>query len=106
MNNKKISEKILIDDFGNEWNKFDQSKLNKLEHLKLYNNYFHLLPKNYFSKKIICADSSLCNLIESDLNLYFKPKVFIGNRTTSPKTDANWIRTTLDNNWTKNVTDV
>lgn len=56
MNNKKISEKILIDDFGNEWNKFDQSKLNKLEHLKLYNNYFHLLPKNYFSKKIICAD--------------------------------------------------
>jgi len=53
---KKFKEKRLIDEFGKEWTRFDQSKLSSYEHNVLFGNYFKILPKNFFKSKLICAD--------------------------------------------------
>ena len=53
---KKFKEKRLIDEFGKEWARFDQSKLSSHEHNVLFGNYFKILPKNFFKNKLICAD--------------------------------------------------
>jgi len=50
------NENKLIEGFGEEWELFDQSKLTNDEHVRLFNNYFDILPKNFFNKQLVCAD--------------------------------------------------
>jgi hypothetical protein len=33
-----------VDGFGDEWERFDQSLLDKNEHLELFNRYFSIFP--------------------------------------------------------------
>jgi len=47
--NQNIDKKV-INDFGQEWNKFDQSKLNSKELKKLFHRYFNIFPKNILNK--------------------------------------------------------
>ena len=42
---KKLSSKV-VDDFGSEWKKFDQSELSEKERKYLFNNYFFIFPWN------------------------------------------------------------
>lgn len=53
---QKFKEKKLIEDFGKEWVRFDQSKLSSYEHNLLFSNYFRILPKNFFKSNLVCAD--------------------------------------------------
>ena len=53
---QKFKEKKLIEDFGKEWVRFDQSKLPSYEHNLLFSNYFRILPKNFFKSNLVCAD--------------------------------------------------
>ena len=53
--NKNIDQKV-VDDFGREWDHYDQSRLNlKLE--EAYLQYFHLLPKKYLNSNAIGFDA-------------------------------------------------
>jgi len=47
--NQNIDKKV-INDFGQEWNKFDQSKLNSKELKKLFHRYFNIFPKKILNK--------------------------------------------------------
>ena len=44
-NNNKV-----IEDFGEEWEYYDQSNLIEHEHKILFNNYFHIFPFNLVDK--------------------------------------------------------
>ena len=54
--NKKKIDKFVINDFGQEWKEFDQSEIKHTELRKLFNQYFGILPKNFFNKKITAFD--------------------------------------------------
>ena len=45
-----------IDDFGDEWNLFQQNKLSGKELFNIYNNYFSIFPWNQINKSSIGAD--------------------------------------------------
>jgi len=51
-----IKDNKTIFDFGNEWKKFDQSKLNEQESSKMFNSYFKIFPKNFLNKNLIGFD--------------------------------------------------
>jgi ubiquinone/menaquinone biosynthesis C-methylase UbiE len=52
-----MSEKLVIDNFGHEWKKFNNFKENDLKLKKIFNDYFHIFPKNKFlNKKNVGAD--------------------------------------------------
>ena len=53
--NKNINQEV-VNDFGKEWDKYDQSKLNlKLE--EAYLQYFHLLPEKYLNSNATGFDA-------------------------------------------------
>ena len=53
--NKNIDQEV-VDDFGKEWDKYDQSKSNlKLE--EAYLQYFHLLPEKYLNSNATGFDA-------------------------------------------------
>lgn len=51
-----IDESKVIKSFGNEWIKFDQSKLNNKEIKKIFNDYFKIFPFNRINKKSVGFD--------------------------------------------------
>ena len=51
-----MSEKKVIDDFGNEWSSFDQSKLNKNEQNKIFHDYFSIFPLHKLNNNSVGAD--------------------------------------------------
>lgn len=46
----------LIDDFGNEWNKFNQENISIKENKKIFKNYFELFPFDTLSEDSIGID--------------------------------------------------
>ena len=48
--------KNTVKDFGDEWEKFDNEKLETKQLNKIFNSYFHIFPKKKFSKKNIGID--------------------------------------------------
>ena len=52
---KDLSKKV-INDFGEEWKTFDQSNIDTKELEKLFNNYFHIFPKNELNENAIGFD--------------------------------------------------
>ena len=48
--------KKVIKSFGEEWKKFDQSKLDKLELKKIFKDYFRIFPWKLINKKSIGFD--------------------------------------------------
>ena len=54
--NSKNLDKSVIDDFGQEWNEFDQSKIEYTELRKLFNQYFDIFPKKILNKKVTGFD--------------------------------------------------
>ena len=49
--NKNIDQDV-VNDFGKEWDQYDQSKLNlKLD--EAYSQYFNLLPEKYLNSSAI-----------------------------------------------------
>ena len=45
-------EKKVIQDFGDEWNNFDQSSIKDYDLRKAFNQYFNIFPKSHFSKDV------------------------------------------------------
>jgi SAM-dependent methyltransferase len=52
---KKIGDQI-IEDFGKEWQKFNQRDTSEQDLKKMFADYFHIVPKKYLSKESICFD--------------------------------------------------
>ncbi len=52
---KKI-EKQVIEDFGREWQTFNQRDTSKEDLKKMFNDYFHIMPEGYLNEKNICFD--------------------------------------------------
>ena len=46
---KKKSNEV-INDFGNEWAKFDNISVSNLELKKIFKSYFYIFPKNFLIK--------------------------------------------------------
>jgi ubiquinone/menaquinone biosynthesis C-methylase UbiE len=44
-------EKKVIQDFGDEWNNFDQSSIKNLNLKKAFNQYFEIFPKSHLNKR-------------------------------------------------------
>ena len=53
--NKKI-EKQVIEDFGKEWQKFNQRDTAVSDLERMFEDYFHILPKKYMNKENKCFD--------------------------------------------------
>tara|TARA_B100000787_G_scaffold170072_1_gene163820 strand:+ start:3055 stop:3885 length:831 start_codon:yes stop_codon:yes gene_type:complete len=53
---KKIKFNKTIKDFGDEWEKFDNKKVENKELKKIFNTYFRIFPKKIFNKKNIGID--------------------------------------------------
>lgn len=53
---KKIKFKSVINDFGDEWDKFDNEDVNNIQLKKIFNNYFKIFPKKFLNKKKIGID--------------------------------------------------
>ena len=51
-----MSEKKVIKDFGNEWNIYDQNKLDKEEQKIIFDQYFSIFPMNILNNSSIGAD--------------------------------------------------
>ena len=51
-----MDDRQVIEDFGNEWNKFDQSKLSDFELKKIFKDYFKIFPFHKISKKSVGFD--------------------------------------------------
>jgi len=85
-------EKDVVYDFGNEWKRYDQSKLDSDLKIKLFDAYFNIFPKNFLEKskcgidagcgsgrwaeivskkvdKLVCFDASFSALETSRINL-------------------------------------
>ncbi len=45
------NQKKIIKDFGNEWERFDQQKLEESELLKIFNDYFNIFPFQKINKQ-------------------------------------------------------
>ena len=54
MKKKKIE--TVVNDFGKEWNKFNNEALSNIELRKIYNDYFHIFPKEFLKKDKIGID--------------------------------------------------
>ena len=52
----KKDKNIIIEDFGNEWEKFDQINLINEELDEIFNDYFHIFPWEKIGKKSIGID--------------------------------------------------
>lgn len=50
-----IDEKV-VEDFGSEWSRFDQSRLSKQDHNGMFDSYFHIFPWGKISLKSTGAD--------------------------------------------------
>jgi len=48
----KNIEKKVIQDFGNEWDNFDQSTIKSIELKKAFDQYFKIFPQSYLNKKL------------------------------------------------------
>lgn len=46
----------VIQDFGSEWSRFDQSGLSVSDHLEVFDDYFHIFPWGSLAKSSIGAD--------------------------------------------------
>ena len=46
-----VKKNKIVDDFGKEWEKFNQIQLDQNELLKIYNDYFDIFPWDQLSKK-------------------------------------------------------
>lgn len=46
----------VVNDFGEEWNKFQQNKLTKIDHIGQFNSYFHIFPWDKINKSSVGAD--------------------------------------------------
>lgn len=53
---KKNNSNKTIEEFGNEWNKFDQSKLNQKELKEITKRYFDIFPSEYLNKQFVGFD--------------------------------------------------
>ena len=105
----KNLEKKVIQDFGNEWNNFDQSAIKNLELKKAFNQYFKIFPKSYLNKKLEgfdmgcgsgrwskiiapkvkklnCIDPSLKALNIAKNNLKKNKNIFYYNKSVNEKT--------------------
>ena len=105
-------EKKVIQDFGDEWNNFNQSSIKDHDLKKAFNQYFNIFPKSYFSKdvegfdmgcgsgrwaKIIapyikrlnCLDPSLKALKVAKKNLKNNKNVFFYNKSVNEKSLKN-----------------
>jgi ubiquinone/menaquinone biosynthesis C-methylase UbiE len=54
--NKKNLNRKVIEDFGNEWSKFDQSSLKTEELKKMFDHYFHIFPLEEINKNHVGFD--------------------------------------------------
>ena len=45
-----------IKSFGREWQRFDQENIPAKEISKIYNDYFSIVPSDYFNERLVCAD--------------------------------------------------
>jgi len=54
-NDRDISQRV-IDDFGNEWEKYDQSGLSEAELGEYFEAYFHIFPKERLTDSSVGAD--------------------------------------------------
>ena len=52
----KQKQNQVINDFGDEWAKFDNSKVSKSELKKIFNSYFRIFPKKEFKKENVGID--------------------------------------------------
>lgn len=46
----KNVHQATVQGFGDEWSRFDQSGISAVEHQKMFDDYFHIFPKNHFHK--------------------------------------------------------
>ena len=53
---KKGNFKRVVNDFGKEWNKFDNNSLTDDQLHKIFNDYFHIFPKKFLNKQKIGID--------------------------------------------------
>ena len=53
---KKKNQNEVINDFGNEWAKFDNISVSNLELKKIFNSYFYIFPKKFFNKNAVGID--------------------------------------------------
>ena len=53
---KKKKFEIVVNDFGKEWNKFDNDVLSDNELRKIFNDYFYIFPKKFLKKDKIGID--------------------------------------------------
>ena len=54
--NLKNRDNNLIDDFGNEWNKFNQNNIAEFRNKELFDKYFEIFPWDKINKKSIGID--------------------------------------------------
>lgn len=55
-NLNKNKFKKTISDFGNEWERFDNTEVSEKELKKIFRSYFKIFPKKFFNKKNIGID--------------------------------------------------
>ena len=72
----KNLEKKVIQDFGNEWNNFDQSAIRNIDLKKAFNQYFKIFPKSYLNKKGRLFD------VPKIMSLFRKDAVFPSRAST------------------------
>ena len=53
---KNDLNKNVIEDFGNEWQTYNQSELEKEEQIRLFNNYFDIFPFHLIGKDSVGFD--------------------------------------------------
>lgn len=49
-------DKRVVEDFGKEWNEYQQESLSSSELSNIFNAYFSILPKNFLNRKLNVAD--------------------------------------------------
>tara|TARA_B100000787_G_scaffold95029_1_gene70176 strand:- start:33 stop:875 length:843 start_codon:yes stop_codon:yes gene_type:complete len=55
-NKSKIIIKKVVNDFGDEWERFDQSQVKKSELKKIFEQYFNIFPLNELNKNLVGFD--------------------------------------------------
>ena len=55
-NKSKIIIKKVVNDFGDEWERFDQSQVKKFELKKIFEQYFNIFPLNELNKNLVGFD--------------------------------------------------
>jgi len=49
-------DRKTVDGFGDEWSRFDQSRLNETEAVKIFNKYFHVFPWSHINSRSVGFD--------------------------------------------------